>query len=326
MINIMKKLSLKDFYYENKENFAITLVTNESTLNGSDITIPYINRPGLALSGYLERFPYNRIQVMGETEITYLQSIPESELFERMKLILKNSIPCFVVTKGLTVPQQMEYLANDLKIAIFSSRLTTDQLIQKMDRYLRNIFAPTEDLHGTLVDVYGVGVIITGKSGIGKSECALDLVERGHRLIADDMVKMTNLDDTLIGSAVSNIGYFMEIRGVGIIDIEKMFGIEAVRRQKRIEIQVELVHWKDNAEYERIGLDTRFARHLGCQIPIIYLPISPGKNVSVIIEVIAMNLILKTYGYNSADVFTSKMQEAIMKKRRAKKILFEEKE
>jgi len=129
----MKKISLKDFYYENKENFALTLVTNESTLNGRDITSPYINRPGLALTGYLERFPYDRIQIMGETEITYLQSLPESELFDRMKLILKNSIPCFVVTKGLTVPQQMEYLANDLRISIFSSRLTTDQLIQKMN-------------------------------------------------------------------------------------------------------------------------------------------------------------------------------------------------
>jgi HPr kinase/phosphorylase len=208
----------------------------------------------------------------------------------------------------------MEYLANEMNIAILSSRLTTDKLYLSLRKYLEDVFAPTKSIHGTLVDVYGIGILLTGKSGIGKSEAALDLVERGHRLITDDVVKMRLKDTDIIGMPSNDYGHFMEIRGVGLIDIEKMFGIQAVRKMKRISVQVELMPWSDNMDYERIGLTDNLVDILGVKTPIIYLPVSPGKNVSVIIEVIALNYILKTYGYDAANEYANRLQQELARK------------
>lgn len=309
----MKKINLREFYNTRKEQFSLTLITGPKTLDNS-ISSKYLNRPGLALTGYFERFSNKRIQVLGETEISYLQSLKEVELYDRLKELLLFEIPCFIVTKGLTVPAQMEYLANEMNVAIFSSRLLTDILFHALRKYLEDEFAPSKSMHGTLVDVFGQGLLLTGKSGIGKSECALDLVERGHRLITDDVVKVLMRDEKLIGSSNNDFGHFMEIRGVGLVDIEKMFGIQAVRKEKSIDIQIELMPWHDNLDYERIGLTDNSVDILGLKIPIIYLPVSPGKNVSVIMEVIAMNHILKMYGYDAAKVFTKRLQEDLQRK------------
>lgn len=321
----MKALNVKDFYQDKKKDLLLTLVTNHETLKNNIIN-PFLNRPGLALSGYYERFTYDRIQVLGETEVNYLQTLKEDKLYDRMKEIFSYQIPCFIITKGLSIPEQVIYLANELEIAILVSRLTTNKLYYELGKYLDDFFAPSKTIHGTLVDIFGVGILVTGKSGIGKSECALDLIDRGQRLVTDDAVKIIVRDDVLMGSSTNDYGHFMEVRGVGLIDVEKMFGIHAVRVQKRIEIQVELMPWKDNMDYERIGLGDNSVEILGIKIPIIYLPVSPGKNISVVIEVIAMNHILKIYGYDAAKIFTKKLQQDLQEKAKIRSNLIKDKE
>lgn len=309
----MKGITVKEFFNSKKDDFSLSLLTNPNTLD-NNISSKYLNRPGLAISGYFERFSAARIQILGETEINYLQTLKDEVLYDRLKELLVFEIPCFIVTKGLSIPEQMIYLANEMNVAILSSRILTDKLYHGLRKYLEIFFASSKAIHGNLVDVFGVGILITGHSGIGKSECALDLVERGHRLITDDVVKITLRDDVLLGTSTNDYGHFMEIRGVGLIDIEKMFGIQAVRLQKRVEVQIELMPWQDNLDYERIGLSDNFVDIMGVKIPIIYLPVSPGKNVSVIMEVVAMNYILKMFGYDAAKVFTQRLQKDLQKK------------
>jgi len=234
--------------------------------------------------------------------------------------MMSMNIPCFLISKGLSVPSQMEFIANEKNIPIIVSRLATEKLYWQLSRFMRDYFAPEQSLHGTLVEVFGVGILLAGRSGIGKSECALELIERKHRLITDDIVKLKLQEDKLYGSATKDIGHFMEIRGVGIIDVERMFGIEAIRKECRIDIQVELMPWRENMDYERIGLTNQHTELLGINIPTIYLPISPGKNVSVIIEVIAMNHILKIYGYDGAEAMQRKLAEEMQQKTRLRTI------
>ena len=306
-------IKLKDFFQDKEKEFSLSLVTKFSTLD-NEITSKYLSRPGLALTGFFDRFTYKRIQILGETEISYMQSLKDEDLYDRVKEILIYNIPCLIVTKGLSIPKQMEFLANEMNVAILRTALTTDKFFYLLRKYLEDFFAPTRTLHGTMIDVYGVGILLTGKSGIGKSECALDLVERGHRIITDDAVKIKLTEDNLLALPTNDFGHFMEIRGVGLIDVEKMFGIQAVGLKKNIDVQLELMPWQDNMDYERIGLSDNFVDILGVKKPIIYLPISPGKNVSVIIEVVAMNYILKTFGYEAAKVYTEKLQNQILKK------------
>jgi len=309
----MKSLSVKDFFEKKKDDLALTLITDPSSLQGSIID-SHLHRPGLAMTGYLERFAYKRIQILGETEISYIQTLKEETLYDRIRDIFEFNIPLVIMSKGLSIPQQMIYMANDMNIAVMSSRLPTDKLITNLSKFLNEFFAPQKSVHATLIEVFGVGILITGKSGIGKSECALDLVERGHRLIADDLVKITLNDDTLYGSSANDIGFFMEVRGVGLIDVERMYGIEAVQQRSVIDTQVELMLWQDNIEYERIGLTKNFVDMLGTPLPIIYLPVSPGKNISVIMEVIALNHTLKLHGYEAAEVYQDKLKERIKSK------------
>lgn len=314
----MKEISVYEFFETKKKDLALSLITEPETLN-KKITSPHVNRPGLALAGYLEVFSSERIQVFGETEVRFLQSLPEDELITRMRDVFKTDIPCVVVAKGLTLPPVVEFLANDLNIALLSSRLSTINLFEHLTRYLHDIFALEKTIHATLIDVFGLGILLTGKSGIGKSECALDLVNRGHSLVGDDLITLRFIEDKLIGRSGKDFGHFMEIRGIGFVNVERMFGIERVRRQKTIDLQIELMPWQENMDYERIGLVSNYAEHLGCKIPIIYLPVSPGKNVSVIVEVAAMNLILKSTGYDAAEDFNRKVHEEIRQKTLHKK-------
>jgi HPr kinase/phosphorylase len=315
----MKEITVREFFDAKKKDLALSLVTEPQTLS-KKINSPHVNRPGLALAGYLEVFSAERIQVFGETEVRYLQSLKEEELILRTRDMFKTDIPCIIISKGLTLPPVIEFLANDLNIAMLSSRLSTINLIQHLSRYLQDIFALEKTIHATLVDVFGQGILLTGKSGIGKSECALDLVHRGHSLVGDDLITLRYLDDQLIGRPGRAFGHFMEIRGVGFVNVERMFGIERTRRQKTIDMQMELMPWQENMDYERIGLSDSYAEHLGVKIPIIYLPVSPGKNVSVIVEVAAMNMILKGVGYDAAEDFNQKVHDEIRKKTMQKKL------
>jgi HPr kinase/phosphorylase len=216
------------------------------------------HRPGLALAGYIERFAHNRVQVLGQTEISFLLSLTEEQLDERLQRIFSFDIPLFIVTKGMVPPKKFLDYATSAQTAVFQTNLSTTELITRLSIHLDNIFAPQTTIHGSLVDVYGVGLLYTGKSGIGKSECALDLVERGHRLVADDVVKITKkAAQVIVGSPVEKLGHHMEVRGIGIIDIEKLFGIRAIRLQKRIEVEVRLEAWDEKKDYDRLGIDER---------------------------------------------------------------------
>jgi len=309
----MKEITVKDLFDTKKKDLALSLISEPDTLN-KRIVSPHVNRPGLALAGYTDIFDADRVQVFGETEVRYLQTIGEDVLFDRMKAFFTFDIPCIIISKGLTLPPVMEYLANDLNIALLSSRLSTIHLIQQLSRYLLEVFALEKTLHATLVDVFGLGVLLTGRAGIGKSECALDLINRGHSLVGDDLVTLRFIEDRLMGTPGKAFGYFMEIRGVGMLNVEKMFGIERVRHQKTIDMQIELMPWTENMDYERIGLTENYVEHLGVKVPVIYLPVSPGKNVSVIVEVAAMNMILKREGYDAAEDLNKKLHEEIKRK------------
>ncbi|MCD4818131.1 MAG: HPr(Ser) kinase/phosphatase [Candidatus Cloacimonetes bacterium] len=316
----MKQINLEEFFHKKKDDFSFSMLTNSSTLKDKNIS-HFLNRPGLALAGYFERFSHNRIQILGETEISYLQSLEAEVLFDRVKELFVYDIPCFIVAKGLSIPALVIDQANEYNIAILSSRLSTENLSYALRKYLDSLYAPTIAFHSTLVSVYGVGILITGSSGIGKSELALDLVERGHRLVTDDLVRIDLLNDVLIGRREKEIGYFMEIRGVGVIDVERMFGIQAVRAKKQIDIQVELIPWKENTHHGQVGNEGSFNMILEKKIQVIYLPVAPGKNVSMIFETIAMNHILKLYGYDAGSVYTQKLSDEIIRNSRINKEL-----
>jgi HPr kinase/phosphorylase len=288
----------------------------EGVGNDKPIYNNQIHRPGLALAGYTDRFPNRRVQILGQTEVSYLLSLNEEQLDERLKKIFAFELSLFIITKGMIPPKSFLDRAKEAGVAVLQTNLSTTELATRLSTYLDSIFAPQTTIHGTLVDVYGVGMLYTGKSGIGKSECALDLVERGHRLVADDVVKITKkAPEVIVGSAVEKLGHHMEVRGIGIIDIEKLFGIRAIRLQKRIEVEVRLEIWDSGKEYDRLGIDDNRTSILGVEIPMIVIPISPGKNITVISEVIAMNHMLKIYGENTAQRFIQRLSEELARRK-----------
>ncbi len=265
--------------------------------------------PGLLLAGWTGRFLAHRIQVLGETEISYLRSRPEAERRETLARLLAYPIPCVFITKGQDLPDGMDALARDAGVAVLRSQLRTAEFYKQLNPYLENEFAPATNMHGSLADVFGVGLLFTGTSGIGKSECVLDLVERGHRLVADDLVLIRRRGtDVLLGRGHELQRHFMEIRGVGLIDVPAIFGIHAVRQQKRIEVVVRLEPWDANAAVERTGLDEATTTILGVEVPFIKVRLNPGKNITVIAEVIAMNHLLKySGGTNAAEQFNERL-------------------
>lgn len=318
----MAIITVEQIYNARKRDLELTLLTSSEEALQKEVKTPELHRPGLALTGFFERFSNTRIQILGETELTYLNQLMPEKLEVVGAALFARDVPMVIVSKGLTPPLAFIKLADRCKTPIFSSRISTAQLSSRLSAYLDHVFAPTINVHGSLVDVYGVGLLYTGKSGIGKSEVALDLVERGHRLVADDVVKITRVaPDVIIGSGSELLGHHMEIRGVGIIDVEELFGIRAIRLQKRIEVEVHLAYWSENAQYERLGLDETRTTILGVDIPYLDVPISPGKNITVISEVIAMNHMLKVYGENSAVEFTKKLQQRLSRQSLTKQYL-----
>lgn len=318
----MASITVDQLYNARKRDLELTLLSGRDEGLQREIKAPELHRPGLALTGFFERFSNTRIQILGETELAYLNQLGNEELSDVADGIFGREVPVVIVSKGLTPPLPFIASADRHKISIFSSRLSTASLVSRLGAYLDHVFAPTVNVHGTLVDVYGVGLLYTGKSGIGKSEIALDLVERGHRLVADDVVKITRVaPDVLIGSGSELLGHHMEVRGVGIIDVEELFGIRAIRLQKRIEVEVHLAYWSETGDYERLGLEDNLTTMLGVEIPYLDIPISPGKNITVISEVIAMNHMLKVYGENSALEFTKKLQQRLTRQSTTKEYL-----
>src|SRR5688500_7312794 len=267
-----------------------------------------VSSPGLALAGYVKRFSPGRLQVLGETEITYLSSLSAADRTKILELFFSFPIPAVFVTKGQRLPAGLKETASDAGIPLIRTKLKTAEFYRRIKPVLEMEFAPTMSLHGSLADVFGVGLFFTGKSGIGKSECVLDLVERGHRLVADDLVVASKRgNDVLIGRGHDLQRHFMEIRGVGLIDIPAIFGIRAVRQQKRIEVVVELEEWDQHAVVERTGLDVATTRILEVELPKITVFLNPGKNITVIAEVIALNHLLRYAGMHAPEVFNQRL-------------------
>ena len=289
-------------------------VTAEAACSSRFITEVELHRPGLALAGFLELFTSQRIQVIGNTETNYLSHISKEQQIDAFKKLLEYKVPVIFLTSNNSLPDYLLQVAEDFLTPIFKTEVETTRFMFLLRDYLDDQFATQTMVHGSMIDVYGIGIMITGKSGIGKSEVALDLVERGHRLVADDVVMLTKKSNVLIASSTETNGHFMEIRGLGIIDIMSMFGIRAVRYQKRLEVLVELFLWDETSTIERTGLDKETVNVLGIDIPFVRLPISPGKNITVIAEVIAMNHLLRHYGYDAAKTFQEKIQLRIQQK------------
>lgn len=300
-------ISVETFFLENKKTLILDLISGQKGLQ-KKILEKNLHRPGLALAGFVDLFTFQRIQICGNTEMTYLKKCSPEIRKKAIRKFMSFEIPCVVVTDNNKLPAEFKNASNENKISVFRTPFATTKVTQLLGDYLDGKFAPKTLIHGSLVDVYGIGVLITGRSGIGKSEVALDLIARGHRLVVDNVVTVVRrTGGILMGLGHDILQYHMEIRGVGIINVEAMFGIRGIRRQKRIEVQLELVDWDSSQKYERLGIKETTTEILGEKIPLINLPIYPGKNISVIAESVAMNQLLKIYGRHSAKKFERKL-------------------
>ena len=313
-------MPVEQFFADNKKRLKLTLISSKQSSN-KFIMEKELHRPGLALAGFVDLFSYKRIQICGNTEVTYLNNLSAKQQESSLNKVFKFEIPCFLFTHHNNPTETFLHLSDEMGIPVFRTPFTTTKVSQILGDYLDEQFAPKTYIHGSLVDVYGIGVLITGRSGIGKSEVALDLVARDHRLVVDDIVTVVRrTEGILLGLGNETLKYNMEIRGVGLIDIQSVFGIRSIRRQKRIEVQVELVDWDKSEPYERLGLKEITKQVLGEKLPLIRLPIYPGKNISVIVEVVALNQLLKLYGHHSAKQFEARLSRRIKSKLQAMKV------
>ena len=269
------------------------------------IKVPDINRPGLELSGFFDSFAYERVQVFGRGETAYLEKLHKENNNSSVEKLFSYDIPCAVFTHSLTPQQSFIEIAEKCGCAILQTDLESTDFSTRLLRIFSNIFAPKKTLHGVLVEVYGVGILLTGHSGVGKSECALELVERGHRLVADDIVEIRCVNgNSALGQGANNyISHHMDIRGLGIINVSQLYGVGSIREQKEIQLIIKLEEWDQNKIYDRIGTDQSTTDLLGVKIPTIEIPVRPGRNLPIIIEAAAMNERLKAMGYNSARDF-----------------------
>ncbi|HEX9582639.1 MAG TPA: HPr(Ser) kinase/phosphatase [Gemmatimonadales bacterium] len=320
----MARLKVKDLIAQKGESLQLTVLTGEVGL-GRALTAPEASSPGLVLAGFTSRFMAKRVHVLGETEIAYLKSLAPKARRTALQQFFSYELPCVFVTKGQTPPRALLALARERGIAVIRSALKTAEFYRRITPYLMEVFAPATTVHGSLADVYGVGLLFVGRSGIGKSECVLDLVERGHRLVADDVVHITRRGaDVLIGRANELSYRYMEIRGIGLVDISALFGIRAVRQQKRIEVVVELADWDSAREVERTGLDGRQKTILGVGLTHVIVPLNPGKNITVISEVVAMNHLQRFSGVDAAQVFNARLLRRMAEQRELREYLTED--
>jgi len=312
-----KQISVGTLLNERQDEWHLELIGGASGLEKRLVTTSDINRPGMALTGYTGVFLRERIQIVGSTELSYLSTLPDSSANKAITKVLELAPPCFVVCKGLELPPLWTKLADRHAVPVIRTPMDTTPFIHLLSGYLDYRLAPEEHIHGDLVDVFGVGVLITGESGIGKSECALDLVHRGHRLVADDLVKVLRRGTgILMGHSAAKtplLAHHIEIRGVGIVDVYGLYGIRAIRVQKRVEIEVRLVHFQKDMDYERIGIEEQLSEMLGVRIPLVTIPVIPGKNLALVAEVIAKNHILKVFGYHPAKVFNDELMRVMSK-------------
>ncbi len=271
-----------------------------------------INRPGLQFAGYFEYFAHDRLQIVGKTEYTYFGIMDEETRRDVLDKFFSYEIPALIVSRDLEVNPDVIEFAKKYDRVILSTKRNTTRLINRLSNYLDNKLAPHTTIHGVLVDLYGIGVLIKGESSIGKSETALELIQRGHRLVADDAVEIRKLDDSmLVGQAPDVLRHYMEIRGIGIIDVKSLYGVGATKTSKMIDIVIHLEGWNDNKYYDRLGLDREYEDILGVNIEKLVVPVKPGRNTAMVLEVAAMNYRQRGMGYDAAQEFTKKLANLI---------------
>lgn len=303
----MPKVRTKDIV----EKFNLKLISGEEGIN-RPITMSDISRPGIEIAGYFEYYPAERIQLLGMTELSFYEELPEREKMSRMDRLCTDITPAIIVTRGLEVPPELIEASERESVPVLRTGMKTTRFSSRLTNFLESKLAPTTAVHGVLVDVYGIGVLITGKSGVGKSETALELVKRGHRLVADDCVEIRQEDqDTLVGTSPELIEHLLEIRGLGIINVMTLFGAGAVRSNKRITLVINLELWDPKKQYDRLGLDEEKMKIIDTEVTKLTVPVRPGRNLAVIIEVAAMNYRLKRMGVNAAQQFTERLSETI---------------
>lgn len=270
-----------------------------------EVQVSDIKRPGIELAGFWKHFVPERVNLIGRTEISFLKGLGNEILKERIDEYVSYDPVCIIVARGETIPNYLIDKANENGIPVLSTKISTTRFSSMLLNYLEEKLAPVKVIHGVLVDIYGIGVLIKGQSGIGKSETAIELVKRGHRLVADDIIEIKKIGELrLSGSAPNNSRYFLEMRGIGIINVKTLFGAGAVKHDSPINLAIKLERWKEGEEYERLGIDSRTTEIMELEIDEIVIPVKPGRNLALVLEVAAMNYRMKTMGYNAAVDFT----------------------
>ncbi len=301
------ELTIQTLLNECGRDLELQVMSGEDRLNRV-VATPELNRPGLAFAGFYDVFAWDRIQILGNTEISYLDSLTPEDRRTRLDGTLQFQLPCLIVTNGNSVSDDILDAARNHGTPLLRSNMPTTRLAGVLMAYLERFFAPTANVHGNLLDVFGMGVLIMGSSGVGKSECALELIERGHRLVADDQVIIRRLSkDELIGRSSDVLKYHMEIRGLGILNLELLFGVASVVEEKRIELVVWLERWMENVEYERLGIDEEEHAIFDVRIPKYKIPVQPGRNISIMVEMAALTQRLKNSGINPAQLMNESL-------------------
>lgn len=312
---------VKNLYEKHAETLGLELIAGEDGLDRK-IRVPEAHRPGLSLAGYLKSHASKRILILGRVELEYLRDLDPKTRIERLEAIFSDATPAVILARRFRPPKEMRILCDKFRLPLFRTSFSTMNFLAKLSVLLTEEFCPSISVHGTLVEVFGVGVLIQGDSNVGKSEASLGLIERGHRLISDDIVRVKKQEGGYLeGSGAALTRHLMEIRGIGIINVANLYGAVCVRTQKSIEIVVRLEVWQDDNYYDRVGLENKYTTILDIKVPYHVLPVKPGRDVVLLLETIALNHRLKGMGYNSAQEFTAKVLESTSSKSKARPIL-----
>jgi HPr kinase/phosphorylase len=305
---LTKPISVRRILEKKGAEWKLEMLTSEAGLDNTFSTSE-LNRPGLALTGFYEVFSADRIQILGLTEISYLRSLQEVERRRRLERIFEFYIPCVIITTSLEAPPDMIEIAEANRVPVLRTPLLTSNFSGHLSHFLDRELAPSWAIHGVMMDIFGMGVLIQGRSGVGKSECALELIERGHRLVADDIVVLRRVgNEQLVGTCSERLRYHMELRGIGIIDIESLYGVRSIRNEEVVSLLIRLERWDPKKDYERLGIKQQFTNLFDCRVPEYILPVEPGRNISILVEVAALMQRLRNQGINPA----TQLNEQIM--------------
>lgn len=301
---------MRELLQRGGEDLALKLVAGRAGLDRT-IHLARVQRPGLALTGFTDYLRYGRVQIIGSSEVNYLRTLPARRRASILARLARSRVSCFVVTKGLPTPPELRSQAEARGVPVLATVLESTRFIKQLSAFLEERLAERVHLHSVLMDVFGLGVLIVGESGVGKSECALDLIDRGHRLVSDDVVEIKRMADALVGGSPDLTRYHMELRGLGVINIKDLYGVSSVRMSKKVELVVSLERWEAGREYDRLGLKEERYEVLGVGLPLVRMPVAPGRNLAILVEVAARNQLLKARGYDAARRFAEQVDEMI---------------